>query len=414
MVSETRKLGVSTTDFLSKLSLLRKPLIIVMSLNQTGLGIVRNFSIMEYEIVGFTKKVNFACSSNSLSAYIETSAETEPERLLQIMVEIGKRLVEQGFVIPTSEIEIRFLSANRDILSRYYQLSLTREEVLSKNLDKYAFYQELRKHSFNSPNTLLLESFDSIDLLEKEIRYPCIIKPIFSGDWKTDNSYKVIGGQKAIVIRDREGLKKNYGLVSILNPKVLLQEIIENENDGNYSFCCYADQSGKVLWGFVTQKMLQYPSGFGTALMCQIAEEPEIHELGKRVIEALVIDGISEVEIVRDKNTGMLHIIEINMRHWLQHTLSLSLGVNLSLLDYYFRNNNLAKVEETLSSKRVCQKRGIWIDEMGYVTHCIKHGFRFEKCHFKLLVGKSWQYSTWSIKDWRPFYYRLKTAIFTG
>jgi len=413
MGSDIRKMGMPSVDLVSQFSSLRKPLIIVMNLNHIGLGIARNFKKMDCSILGFVKAANFACTSNTLSAHVEISPETEPSRLAQFMVELGKRLREKGFVVPTSEIELSFLSSHRDVLSQYYHLSLTREEALSKTIDKYAFYQELEEHSFNSPDTLLIESFDSIAHLEKEIRYPCIIKPIFSGDWKTDHSYKVIGGQKAIVVRDREELKKYYGLVSVLNSKMLLQEIIE-EDYGNYSFCCYADQSGKVLWGFVTQKMLQYPGDFGTALMCQVTEEPEIQEVGKRVIEALVIDGISEVEIVKDKKTGMLYIIEINTRHWLQHTLSLSLGVNLSLLDYYFRNHNPTKVEETLSSERVCQKPVIWIDEMGYLAHCIKHRFRLKDCHFKLLAGKSWQYSTWSTKDWRPFFNRVKTTVFSN
>lgn len=363
--------------------------------------------------MGFAKTANFACTSNTLSSCVEISAETDPDQLAQFLVEVGKRLLEKGFVVPTSEIELSFLSSHRDVLSQYYHLSLAREEALAKTIDKYAFYQELKKHSFNSPDTLLLESFDSIDPLEETIRYPCIIKPVFSGDWKTDNSYKVIGGQKAIVIRNKEELRKYYGLVSVLNSKVLLQEIIEAEDYGNYSFCCYADQSGNVLWDFVTQKMLQYPGDFGTALMCQVIEEPEIQKVGKRVIEALAIDGISEVEILRDKKTGMLYIIEINTRHWLQHTLSLSLGVNLSLLDYYCRNHNTRKVEETLSSKKACQKPVIWIDEMGYLTHCIKHGFRVKDWHFELLAGRGWQFSTCSVKDWRPFFSRLKTTIFS-
>ena len=179
-------------------------------------------------------------------------------------------------------------------------------------------------------------------------------------------------GQKVIVVRDEHELIRSYNIISTLNPKVLLQEIVQAGQYDAYSFCCYADQSGKVLFGFVTQKILQYPEGFGTALLCRSIEEPSIYELGKRVIENLGIDGISEVEIMRDEKNDALYIIEINTRHWLQHTLSARLGVDISLLDFYYRTGRVDAVRLILSETPRNSKPVIWFDDVGYLIHCIK------------------------------------------
>ena len=392
-------------------SSLDRALVIVMSNNPIGLGIIRNLQGCGLELLCLIKKVNFVCSTRYLSNVIDIDIEDEPDRLLQVLINIGEQLPEKGFIIPTSEIEVMFLSSKRDILSEYYYISLANEEVQAIIVDKYLLHQKLMKHSFNSPRTLLLEGIDSIKILKKEIKYPCLLKPVFSGDWKTNKSHQIIGEQKAIVIHNEQELVKWYNFIYTISPKVILQEIVRADEYGTYSFCCYADHSGKVLWEGVTQKILQYPDDFGTALLCQSIEEPAIYDLGKQVVENLAIDGISEVEIMRDEKSGSLYVIEINVRHWLQHTMSTRLGVNISLLDYYYRTGKMGEGKMLLSMVNRNTKPVMWIDDVGYLIHCIKNYFNFNKCKFDFLKGKQWEFATLSLKDWSPFFSLLREKI---
>jgi len=402
---------ISAFDAQSKYRSLERPRVIVMSNNPIGLGIIRNLQGYGLELLCLVQKVNFVCSSRYLSNVIDIDIEKEPDRLLRVLINKGEQLPEKGFILPTSEIELMFLATNRGVLSEYYLLSLSKEKVVSIIVDKYLLHQELLKLSFNSPHTLLLDSINSIDKIRNEISYPCLLKPVFSGDWKTDRSYSVMGVQKAIVIHNEQDLVASYNLVSSISPKVLLQEIVQADEHGTYSFCCYADKSGKVLWGFVTQKILQYPKNFGTALLCQTVVEPEISDLGKRVVEALGIDGISEVEIMTDKKSGLLYVIEINIRHWLQHTQSTRLGVNISLLDYYYRTGKMDETNRVLSMASQNAKPVMWIDDFGYLFHCIKNYFSFNSCKFNLFKGKHWEFAVFSLKDFSPFFSLLRGKI---
>ena len=388
------------------------PFVVLLDMNSTALGIVRNLHSSGFEILAFCKKDNHACSSRFLSSILPICIEDEEEHILQALIAIGKYRTEKGFLITSSDIGIEFLSANRKLLEQYYTVGLANEDVLWKICDKYSFYKELVKLSLKTPASFLINDSSSIDVVHEKLGYPCILKPVFSGNWKTSKSSALLGDKKAVVIRNEGELRKYYKMVATLCPRVIAQEIIKTDESGSYSFCCYADRKGGVLWGFVTQKVLMYPKGFGTAILCQTISDREVYALGKKVVESLGVDGISETEIIRDSKSGALYVIEINTRHWMQHRLSTRLGVNLTLLDYYFRNENMTKVDEILSGGMMHGKPVIIVDEVGYLFHCIKHFFRFNECRFKMLAGKHLEYSTFSVKDWRPFYKLLKTRIF--
>ncbi len=385
--------------------------VIVMNMNHIGLGIIRNFKDTDFHIMGIAKKKNFVCSSKYLRAVIEINIENEPDRLLEKLLEIGQDLSGKGFIVPTSEVELMFLISHAGMLSEYYHLSIPETEKFIKVTDKYLFYTELRKHSFHTPETFLLESKESMDGVAGRICFPCILKPVFSGDWKTGRAYSVVGAQKAMVIHSRAELEKYYDLVSHLRSKVLLQQIVRSEDGETYSFCCYADSSGKVLWGCVTQKLLQYPENFGTALMCQTVREPEIYQLGLQLVEKLGIDGICEVEIMREQGSGELYIIEVNTRHWQQHILSSSQGINISMLDYYCRTGQSQMAHAVLSAVQAHPEPALWLDDRGYILYSLKHYLHPGMCKFSYLKRKKICFSTYRRDDFRPYINILKERV---
>jgi len=385
-------------------------LVVILDINPTSFGVIQNLkeANLEFFLIS-TEQRRF--SNVRFLPFEAGSDEDDPENLTEFLLRVGRSLNERGFIIPTNEAEILFLSSKRDHLSQYFEISIAKEEALRKIVDKYTLYKELVRLSVNTPRTVLLESIEPIEITKREIKYPCLLKPVFSRDWKTAKAYGIVGDQKAIVLRDELELKACYETVEVLSSRILLQEIVDVTQNGTYSFCGYADYSGKVVWGFVTQKILQYPEKFGTALLCQTKNDPEIYEFGKRVIEKLAVDGIFEVEILRSRDNHSLQVIEINTRHWLQHRLSTRLGVNITLLDYYYRMGNRIEAERLLSGVEKDRKPVIWIDDVGYLFHCIKNGFRLQRCRFTALAGKTLELSTWSVTDWRPFYWTLKRKV---
>ncbi len=382
---------------------------VVMNLNQTGLGIVRNLSAdLSLEIIGFYKELNHAAASRFISRSEKLSLETDESAILEWLIHEGQRSRAKGFIFPTSETEIAFLIRHREALSRYYTLSIPNENIVDKILDKYVFFTVLQEHGFRTPKTILIDSSSSVSKALSGELYPAVLKPAFSGDWKTGRASEYIGPQKAVLVSGSDELSEKYDRLSVLNPRLILQKVVPSEENDTYSFCCYADRDGNVLWGAVTQKLVQYPPGFGTAIVSRVVHAPDIFNLGKMLVKSIGLDGIAEVEIMRESGTGSLYVIEINTRHWQQHVIATRMGMNISLMDYYYRTGNQVKVNEILKNQRPDIRKEVWIDDVGYLIHCIKSRFRTSDCRFSDISFRNAVFSVFSTKDPGPFFRLLK------
>lgn len=381
--------------------------IVLLNLKQNHLQIARSF-IGLFIIVVFEKDGEKNYNTSQKIEKIKYSSIQSGDGLLEKLTKYGKKEIRKPFIFPATDEEVLFLIKNKNELEKYFVLSIPEEEKFKNLSDKFLIQEELRRCGFRYPTTSLLKN-NGIE--EEKIDFPCILKPAFSGHWKTDQSNAIVGEQKVVVVHSLTELKLNYEKYCKISPRMIAQSIIEPAEGDIYSFCSYSDRFGKVLHGFVTQKLIQYPEGFGTALLCQTVEHPEVYELGKQVIESLGVDGVCETEIIRDARTGELFIIEINTRHWMQHRLSARLGVNYSLLDFYYRTGDASKVTEVLGNGRGRANNIIWFDDVGYLIYAVKNFFNPKKCKMKEIFKNHWEFSLFSLSDWRPFVGCLRQKI---
>ncbi|MGM0411602.1 MAG: hypothetical protein ACQEQF_12680, partial [Bacillota bacterium] len=169
-----------------------------------------------------------------------------------IVSDVVSLLFKNKFVfIPTTDQDNRFLLENYDDLSKSGHKFITSKNTLLIALDKFLFYKELSSKNILTPRTWLL---DNNFILKKNIPFPLILKPCFPGAWKTPEMSAFMENRKAVFINNLKELNFWYKKLSSFESKIIAQEIIEQKNDENYSFCGYSDENGKVLWGFLTQK----------------------------------------------------------------------------------------------------------------------------------------------------------------
>jgi predicted ATP-grasp superfamily ATP-dependent carboligase len=138
--------------------------------------------------------------------------------------------------------------------------------------------------------------------------------------------------------------------------------------------------------------------------LCRTANQPDVTAFGKKIIESLGVQGISETEIVLERKTGNLFVLEINARHWLQHRLSTCLGVNITLLDYYHRNGDQTKAD-ALIAQADPQKKTLWIDDLAYVIYFLKNLAGSKKLHIQEFWHNQLEFSLLERR-------KIKTAIF--
>ncbi|WP_432821476.1 hypothetical protein [Trichloromonas sp.] len=383
----------------------------LLSLNPTSYGIYKNLRNAGLHLHLFHMGGGLESFLGRDITVHRLSVDEEPEAVVVRLLEIQANAGNPGFVFTSSDGEVAFLDRFRDSLQDVLSLPIPTAEVARLVNDKHAFAEKLKELGIRIPWSFCVERANVEDL-GLRLSWPCLVKPVVSSEWKTDEVSSALGGKKAFVVDNYDGFFPLISRLHEYSPKLLVQEIIDVAETGNFSFCCYSDANGKVIWGFVTQKLLQYPECFGTAILCSTVEHPEIASFGKEVIEALGVSGISETEIVVDRKTGKLFVIEINTRHWLQHRLSTRLGVNISLLDYYYRSENIPMVN-SLVSKDHPFKKVLLVDDYAYLMHFVKNIFRYKKLLLPYLYRSTLEFSTFERRQTLTFLKFINRKLFS-
>jgi predicted ATP-grasp superfamily ATP-dependent carboligase len=137
------------------------------------------------------------------------------------------------------------------------------------------------------------------------------------------------------MIHDNAELLGLYSALAKLEPRCLIQDYVEGDNEQIYACGMYISRTGALINSFCARKILIYPDRCGTGIIFEACIMPEITELSASLAHQLGITGcILEVEFKRDSKDKEYTLIEANPRHFDEHRLGAAVGVNLSVSLY--------------------------------------------------------------------------------
>lgn len=371
-----------------------------MNMFYTGLGIARSLGEQGIPVIGlsaqrgiygnFTRYARIAFCPDS---------RNEPEALLAFLLEMGRGMGHRAVIFPTRDYDAIFLDRYRSELSPYFALVVPETAALHASLDKWETYLWARRAEVSAPHTWLVEGPEQLRQVISDVPYPCVVKPITSTHWLKGNNWAKVGGRKAVAVSSREELLAEYTRIAQADERVLLQEMIPGGDDCLLITACYLDRESNLVAAFNTQKLLQGPDGFGTGIIVQAADSPELLEPTLRLLKKMCFTGIAEVEYKWDQAQKQHRLIEINPRPWDQHRLGNSCGVNLMYLAYCEH----AGLSMPVVQKKVSREK--WIAEDAFVTTALRLLWRRDpkiRSLFRLARGQRC-YAIWSSNDPLPF-----------
>lgn len=191
-----------------------------------------------------------------------------------------------GAVIPLTDLDIEVLAqARADGLLP----SLTPSpEVARATYDKYETHLLLGRHGLPSPPTALPEG----DYLERA-EYPVMVKPR--------------RGSGARSIHPARDAAQAAFFVDYVDEPVMVQRLMDGPE---FSMDCLGDLDGRCL-NVIPRTMLE--SRGGESIKGEVIDDRELIELGRAVMEALVVRGPCTVQAFRDRELG-LGITDVNTR----------------------------------------------------------------------------------------------------
>jgi D-aspartate ligase len=377
------------------------PPAVILNVYATGLGLARNLAGHGVPVYGLSVQANAPGNfSNRCRALQCPDSQDEPEALLAFLLEMAVRLGGRAMLLPTRDQDIRFLDRHRSALDPYYDILQPAGDRLDVIMNKHRLAEEARAAGIPTPLTVRVRSREDARDAASRFAYPVVAKAVYAQDWRAPGIADAVRRRKAVKIASPEELVQFHERVEPHHPDLLVQEWIEGPDDQCVVLGAYRGRGGRMLGWFTARKMLQYPPEFGLGCIVRLEPHSEVERLGTRLLEALSFEGTAEVEFKRHAPSGEYRLIEVNPRHWDQHALGMTCGVNLAWIAY--RDRVLGdRIEPVAPNGR----RGAWVSGSGLLGS-LKEDLRHArvkpwKCFDLLRPGT--RYAVWDPGDPGPF-----------
>lgn len=299
---------------------MRRPAAVVIGNHTHGLGIVRSAAEAGGEVwMVNDKAISLARFSKYLSGYKRIQRDT----LRQLdRAEASETLLNGLLNLPVAYPAVLF-GVNEDITKFIHLHSeLLRGKYFVPDVEFEGIYD---KYAFSSlvPETARIGTrlCSETDLARVGDPQRFILKG------RQGSAFKRITGEKAIRL-DQFTEQARVGLFEQLAPdQVVIQEIVRSDRPV-VSVCSFS-VNGQVSGFFEYEKLRQHPNCFGTGTYLRSVRVSSLEPVAERILGNLDFTGISEIEFIQDKRTGVYRVIEMNPRTWKSIHFATQCGQNL-------------------------------------------------------------------------------------
>lgn len=259
----------------------------------------------------------------------------ESDQFIRELIELGKELEYKPVLMSYDDRLIRNISGQRDRLLNYYRFLLPNHEMVENLLDKQRFVELAREFDLPTPGSIRVSNQSDLKLVDKDLKTPYLIKPLYRHHWFHEDFTEVIGSyQKAFVCSSLQELEELYSRISQINPHVVIQEYIEGPDNHMYDINMYIDGKGNVKGIIVAQKLRVYPPTAGYGSYVVTVDDQEILNLSKEIAQKLNLVGLINIQFKRDEHTGKPRLIEIHTRTSIFDILGIKAKMNLPAIYY--------------------------------------------------------------------------------
>lgn len=286
-------------------------------------------------VVVSTEKDDIASKSRYCKKLVLVQSYVEEHDLhnLQVLAELGEQFRTKPALIYGEDVNMLFISRNRDVLSKHYRILMPPIGLAEKFVNKTDFQKLAESHDIPVPKTRFADSFEKLVAVSKEITYPAFVKPAYTMNWSFDTpelkekykSYK-------FALRRYDSADEMLEWCRDLplgNGGVLVQEFIEGTDREVFSFHGYFDERSRPLAYFVGRKIRTYPMHHGGSAFIETVDEPMVAKIGIEALQRVKFCGIVKIDMKRNPRDGSFKILEVNPRYTLWASLGAFAGMNL-------------------------------------------------------------------------------------
>jgi len=337
--------------------------VVVLNTHYSGIAIGRDLGRLGVRVIGLSSlERSPGRGSRWLEFRLAPDSFSQEGELRTFLMRLADELTVRAILLPTRDHDINFMSRYRAELDERFVIPLISPDALDQVMNKEALAHAARRAGLNVPATITVHRPSELEAA-RSLRFPCVCKPVYASQWRQAGIWESVGRQKALRVESFGALVAFYERFSHLDPLITVQEWVSGGDSSLLIFGSHCSSTHEVAAFLTARKRLQYPPLAGTGIVVEAVRLPELEERSRDLLRVLQFRGISEIEYKEDDRDGTLYLIEVNPRHWDQHGLGSSVGVNLSEALYR---------DATGQSQRPMRQSGerkLWIAEIEYARH---------------------------------------------
>ncbi|MEU6216661.1 ATP-grasp domain-containing protein [Streptomyces sp. NPDC047022] len=287
-------------------------------LHHGGVGAIRSLGRLGIPMYAITEdRYTPAAASRYLRrAFVwPTTGTEEPERLVEGLLRIGRRIGRPTVLVPTDEEAAVLIAEHQDVLGGPFLFPEVDAGLPRRLASKQGLHELCVEHDIPSPQAVFPQSYDDIVRFAKEARFPIVAK-----------------NREAFVRRERPAvngttkISTREGLLTLARdwgepPGVILQEYLPREQAEDWIVHAYFGRDSTPLAMFTGVKVRSWPPHAGMTANAYVVDNPDLADLAARFIKQIGFTGIVDLDLRFDRRDGRYKLLDFNPRMGAQFRL---------------------------------------------------------------------------------------------
>lgn len=268
--------------------------------------------------------------------------------LEQVLDEAG---IEESVLFPCSDQAVRAIARLPSASRERHRNGQPGLGTLEQFLDKTRLAEVLSRFDVPHPRTWPIRREADLAAIPDPVFAEALVKPADS------QSFFAHFGVKAFGVHDRSEARAGLARARAARMEVVLQEWVPGPPTSHYFIDGFRASDGEIKGTLVRRRLRMYPPDFGNSTAMITVPSDQVRDAREglaRLLDATGYTGIFSAEFKRDARTGVLRLLEINVRPWWYVEFAARCGVDVCAMAYADALGGPVESAATVRTGRLC------------------------------------------------------------
>ncbi len=287
-------------------------------LHHGGVGAIRSLGRLGVPMYAITED---RCTPAASSRYLRrafvwpTTGTEEPERLVEGLLRIGRRIGRPALLVPTDEEAAVLIAERQEELGDRFLFPRVEAGLPRRLASKQGLHELCVEHGIPTPAAAFPRSYGDIERFAQTARFPLVAK---NREAFVRRARPAVHGTTRIASRGALlALARDWGE----RPGVILQEYLPREEAEDWIVHAYFDADSTPRALFTGVKVRSWPPHAGMTANAYVVDNPELADLAARFIKQIGFTGIIDLDLRFDRRDGQYKLLDFNPRMGAQFRL---------------------------------------------------------------------------------------------